>query len=874
MQVAQIVKTQTLMKRYFVLLLAAAGLFASCVREDAEQGIPSQGGNTDQYSDSDVLAGWVRIKMTEEATPLRVGVFTRGELGSGDPELDRLAAELGASEVRRVFPSDPRFEARHRRYGLHLWYDVKFDDSVPVSRAASDFASLPEISNVEPIYTVQLVDEPRYLLPSQMKAASEETTGGEWAGNQREMPFNDPQLKYQWHYDNDGTLPNSLPGADVGLFSVWNDPEMKAGDPSVIVAIMDMGVEATHEDLADNMWVNMGEIPGNGIDDDGNGYIDDVYGYDFYNRTGDITPGSHGTHVAGTVAAVNNNGIGVCGVAGGSGKGDGVRLMTCPLYSSDGGGDNTVAPNAYVYAADNGAVISQNSWEYSAPTITSAPQSLLDAFQYFIDNAGTDADGNQTGPMKGGILVFATGNEYSTAIGIPSNEECVIAVTAMMANYRRALYSNIGPGADLFAPGGSGAQDVDFGTQGKVLSTGWDGDTFVPNSYCWKNGTSMACPHVSGVAALIVANYGGPGFTEADLKDMLLRSYITVDGYQTSAFVTEGLGNGLVRTDMMNLTDPKAAPGQPGSVFASTQEGVEQTLFLSIADVPADATPRQLPVASFRVSYAPADGSGEVREVIVPNYFSVGESLEAEINGLAHETTYRFEVVAVDRFGNVSQAVNCEGTTIEHANRSPQLAKPLEPMTLPENGSFEGRLDLSEYFTDPDLPNDKLTFSAESEDPSIAEVTVEENILVVSARMEGSVIVSITATDLAGAAFSRNMRVNVKETPVTPPGPDEGGDGDQEDTTTLGAGLTLYPNPVETTVTVGVAGANGNSARMRIYDGAARLVLEVANVVFDRGTGEQKDRLVYDLTALAPGAYTMTLQLDNGQEYHRSFMKR
>ena len=140
--------------------------------------------------------------------------------------------------------------------------------------------------------------------------------------------------------------------------------------------------------------------------------------------------------------------------------------------------------------------------------------------------------------------------------------------------------------------------------------------------------------------------------------------------------------------------------------------------------------------------------------------------------------------------------------------------------------------------------------------------------------MEGSVIVSITATDLAGAAFSRNMRVNVKETPVTPPGPDEGGDGDQEDTTTLGAGLTLYPNPVETTVTVGVAGANGNSARMRIYDGAARLVLEAANVVFDRGTGEQKDRLVYDLTALAPGAYTMTLQLDNGQEYHRSFMKR
>ena len=176
-------------------------------------------------------------------------------------------------------------------------------------------------------------------------------------------------------------------------------------------------------------------------------------------------------------------------------------------------------------------------------------------------------------------------------------------------------------------------------------------------------------------------------------------------------------------------------------------------------------------------------------------------------------------------------------------------SEPLEPMTLPENGSFEGRLDLSEYFTDPDLPNDKLTFSAESEDPSIAEVTVEENILVVSARMEGSVIVSITATDLAGAAFSRNMRVNVKETPVTPPGPDEGGDGDQEDTTTLGAGLTLYPNPVETTATIGVAGAGSTTVRLRIYDSAARLVMEQAALALGvDGT----DSAVCDLSALAP----------------------
>ena len=856
------------MKRYFVLLLAAAGVFASCVREATETAVPSQGQPGAQYSDDEAMSGWVRVKLTEKATPLRVGVFTRGEVESGDPELDRLAAELGATEIRRVFLTDPRFEARHRRYGLHLWYDVKFDDSVPVSRAATRFATLPEISHVEPLYTIQVVDEPRYLLPSQMKSEGDEPAQ-EWQGSQREMPFNDPQLKYQWHYDNDGTLPESLAGADIGLFSVWNDPEKKAGDPSVIVAIMDMGVEYTHEDLIDNMWVNADEIPGNGIDDDGNGYVDDVYGYDFYHRTGDITPGSHGTHVAGTVAAVNNNGIGVCGVAGGSGNGDGVRLMTCPLYASDDSGDQTVAPASYVYAADNGAVISQNSWEYSSPSITSTPESVKTAIAYFIENAGMDAEGNQVGPMAGGILFFATGNESSLAIGIPSSEENVMAVTAMKANYRRALYSNIGPGADIFAPGGSGTNDIEFGEMGKVLSTGWSGDEYIPNSYTYKNGTSMACPHASGVAALMIANYGGPGFMEAKLKEMMLRSYLTVDAYQTSTLITEGLGVGLLRADMMDLVDPQAAPGAAESVSATTEENVEQTLFLMIAGIPADATPARLPVASFRVAYQRADGAGEVQEVVIPNNFSVGESLEAEINGLEHETTYRFEVWAVDRFGNEGQSVSCEGTTLKHANREPVLSKPLEPMSLPESGSFEGRMDLLEYFTDPDFPDDELSFAAQSGDETVAEVTVEDgHVLVVSARQMGSAVISITATDLAGASLSRNMRVNVKENPVTPPDPDE------DDYPELGAGLALYPNPVETTVTVGVNGANGNTARMLIYDNAARLVLEDAGIVFDKGNGEVKDRLEYDLSALSSGSYVMVVRLDNGTEYRQSFLKR
>ena len=135
------------------------------------------------------------------------------------------------------------------------------------------------------------------------------------------------------------------------------------------------------------MWSKAGESPGNGLDDDGNGYVDDVYGYDFYENTGNLTPGAHGTHVAGTVAAVNNNGVGVCGVAGGSGQGDGVRLMSCTLYPPTGD-DTTTGVEAYVYADDNGAVISQNSRNFSNMDPTREDMGV--ALEYCVNEGGED----------------------------------------------------------------------------------------------------------------------------------------------------------------------------------------------------------------------------------------------------------------------------------------------------------------------------------------------------------------------------------------------------------------------------------------------------------------------------------------------------
>ncbi|MFR7708799.1 MAG: S8 family peptidase, partial [Alistipes inops] len=558
-----------------------AGILASCAKDPAVSGTAPGGGNERNEEEyvGDVVKGKIRIRLADNATALRTGAFTRGEADSGDPELDKLAAQLGATKIERVFGTDPRFTERHKKYGLHLWYDVTFDEDVPVSRAQSGFESLPGVAYVRPIYRIYPADGYDTLYP----AAVTDKSG--WEGSTAEMPFDDPGLPMQWHYYNDGTLFNTegtvvaVEGADVNLFKAW---EMYgAGDPSVVVAVMDMGIQYDHPDLVANMWVNEGELNGEpNKDNDGNGIKNDIYGYNGLTRDGNIEPGSHGTHVAGTVAATNNNGIGVSGVAGGTGVGDGARLMSCQIFAPNDASESDY-PDVYRYAADNGAVISQNSWNY--PMINILPEDMSVAFDYFIDNAGIGPDGEQTGPMKGGVIIFAAGNEFSPKVGCPSDDPRVITVTSMMADYVKASYSNYGTEADIFAPGGAGERDAAFPQQGQVYSTGLD------NTYTYHSGTSMACPHVSGVAALIVSHYGAnaSGFTNEELKTILLRSYRNVDMWQTRPDIAAGLGAGLVDASLMELENPGVPPEAPAGLEVA--EGtVEERLTVSVTGLPAD----------------------------------------------------------------------------------------------------------------------------------------------------------------------------------------------------------------------------------------------------------------------------------------------
>ena len=475
------------MNGYKLLLMPLlAGIVFSCVREPeaplSDGQIPQE---TYAPDDEGVLKGWVRIKLRDDAQALRVGTFTRGAMESGDPELDRIAASLGATEVRRVFHEGGRFAERRRKFGLHLWYDVKFDDTLPVSRAQAELGSLSAVAHVQPVYTIRMFDagntlpEEAVYVPAQRRA---ERAG---AG-----PFDDPGLPKQWHYNNDGSGTKWVEGSDINLFEAW---EVTAGDPSVIVAVTDHGVEYDHPDLAGNMWVNEAELNGTpGVDDDNNGYVDDIYGWNVILDSGTINPGTHGTHVAGTVAAVNNNGIGVCGVAGGTGNGDGARIMSLAIFDSTSANAGSY-PDAYAYAADNGAVISQNSWGYTSGV--AMPQDVSDALDYFIANAGVDENGNQTGPMKGGLLVFAAGNEGTPSARMPAADPRTLCVTAMCSDYTRPNYANYSDDVDIFAPGGADGNDRNYSDADRVYSTDLDG------GYSYKWGTSMACPHVSGTVS-------------------------------------------------------------------------------------------------------------------------------------------------------------------------------------------------------------------------------------------------------------------------------------------------------------------------------------------------------------------------------------
>lgn len=681
------------MKKFTPLFMAMT-LLASCTALEPEQEsltpVAPQGENTP------FTRGTLLVQFDDQTCEL---IESGSTLKTKAPGLDALLQEWGVTSLRRVFPDAGPFEERTRREGLHRFYRLTFSDELPVTRAADRMTGIPGVVSAHG------------ELPVSRRAAS--------------ASFNDPYFGSQWHLVN-----TRYAGADINVQKVWE--EFTTGTPNVIVSVVDDGVNLNHPDLAPNIVPNY---------EDGSG------SFNFTNNTPNLSPSSaHGTHVCGTIAARSNNGLGVAGVAGGGLRGEtGARVLSCQIFGGYGEPD---IYQAMKHGADHGAVILQCSWGFSPDLdgdgfttddeITLYRSLTIDhewlreykaAIDYFIKYAGCDNQGKQLpdSPMQGGVVFFASGNDNFDFDPLVSYDE-VVAVGAFGATGVRASYSNYGEWVDLAAPGG----DSNLGIYSTLLGSSYGGPDWI--------GTSFACPHVSGVAALLVSYFGGPGFTAADCKKRLLRGAVS-DFFPGNKYIGKKLdAYGAFTYDMDTpAKDPVLSwidedrPGtlaynESAQIAFQIEDPNQQFVRLSLepANLRGVSLSRDKKQAQLIID-GPSSPSGK-HEVTV-----VGTNEDGRTARLSHSYTIL-------------------------ANRQPAWQESFPAGLLLKESDPERSLDLAALAADPD--GDPISWSAQVTGECVA-VEVEGTTLRVTPLKQGRGSITLLASDGGSDVAARNIPVRV-----------------------------------------------------------------------------------------------------------------
>jgi subtilisin family serine protease len=365
---------------------------------------------------------------------------------------------------------------------LAKWYKIKLSKVEDLQSVIKEYQKDPNVEYVEPNIKATLFSPP-----------------------------NDPLFQNQWDLNNvgqgyfgvikvPGTDPPQYqqitkygtPGSDIHLSEALD--QLTGSEQEIIVAVIDSGVDYTHPDIANNIWTNSKEIPGNGKDDDGNGYIDDIHGWDFSDDDNDPMDNiGHGTHCAGTIAATISNSLGISGIN--------PKAKIMPLKVFDRSIED-VSAEAIRYAVDNGARVLSNSWGYGYGMKSEIIQVAIN-YAY----------------AKDAVVVFAAGNDGCECPSYPGAGDNVVAVSATDSSDKYISFSTYGPWIDVAAPGV------------EILSLKY-GDYYGPyhgsgihvvaDKYYIMSGTSMAAPHVAGLASLILSKH--PEFTNDQVVQVIRKS--------------------------------------------------------------------------------------------------------------------------------------------------------------------------------------------------------------------------------------------------------------------------------------------------------------------------------------------------------------